>query len=333
MPAGVAMKFKDYYAVLGVPRDADDDTLKKAFRRLARKHHPDLSSASDAQARMQDVNEAYEVLRDKERRAAYDQVGQGWQGGQDFQPPPGRSRGFDFGADSAGFAGSEHSDFFEALFGAARPRRAHRGRRAAGGSLRGEDQHASIVVPLEDSFHGATREIAVSAQGPASAGAPEGQERRLQVVLPKGLRAGQQIRLAGQGLPGPGQGPPGDLFLRVAFEPHPLYQPEGPDLVLMLPVAPWEAMLGATVRVPTPEGPVELTVPPASQTGRRLRLRGRGLPAAQGVPAGDLYAVLRMVLPPADSESARALYREMARQMPLEPRADLQAYLQARHET
>jgi curved DNA-binding protein len=275
------------------------------------------------------VNEAYEVLRDKERRAAHDQLGQGWQGEQDFQPPAGRAQGFDFPSDSADFAASEHSDFFEALFGTARPRRAHRGRPAAAASLRGQDQHASIVLPLEDSFHGVTDEIAVNAQGPTSPGTPEGQERRLQVVLPKGLRAGQQIRLAGKGLPGLGRGPPGDLSLRASFEPHPLCPPEGPDWVLKLPVAPWEAMLGATVRVHTPEDAVEFSVPPASQTGCRLRLRGRGLPAAPGAPAGDLYAVLPVVWPPAESEPARALYREMARPLPLERRVDLQAQHEA----
>ena len=296
------MDFKDYYKVLGVERTASDAEIKKAFRRLARKHHPDVSKAPDAQARMQELNEAYEVLRDKEKRAAYDQVGQGWQGGQEFRPPPGWDAGFEFsGAPGRVRRAAGHSDFFEALFGSAM--RGARGRQAQGGhAMRGQDHHAKIVVPLEDAFHGATRELALHSPELDAAGQVTLRERKLQVAIPKGIRAGQQIRLAGQGSAG--------LRRRAARRPLPrdrvraaraLYRVDGRDLYLTLPVAPWEAALGAAVRVPTPDGTVEMNVPADSQTGRKLRLRGRGIPAST---PGDFYVVLEVVLPPADSDKA-----------------------------
>jgi len=317
------MEFKDYYQVLGVERAASEEAIKKAFRRLARKHHPDVSKAADAQARMQELNEAYEVLRDKEKRAAYDQVGQGWQGGQEFRPPPGWDAGYEFSGVPGGFADGDHSAFFEALFGAAR-RGGARGRAAHDThTLRGQDHHAKIRVPLEDAFHGATRELALHSPVLDDSGQVTLRERKLQVAIPKGIRAGQQIRLAGQGSPGFGGGPMGDLFLEIEFAPHPLYRVDGRDLYLTLPVAPWEAALGAAVRVPTPDGAVEMNVPAGSQTGRRLRLRGRGIP---GSTPGDFYVVLELVLPSADSDKARALYRQMAQELGFDPRAQLGAH-------
>ena len=310
------MQFKDYYQVLGVERSAAEDDIKKAFRKLARKHHPDVSKAKDAQARMQEINEAYEVLRDPERRAAYDRVGQGRQGGQDFQAPPGWDEGFEFsgpsGADDAGY-----SAFFESLFGAARHRGAQRGQ----GSARGQDHHAKILITVEDAFHGGTRSLGLRSPALDAGGHVVLHERELSVAIPKGMRAGQQIRLAGQGSPGIGGAAPGDLYLEVEFEPHRLYRIDGADLYLSLPVAPWEAMLGATVRVPTPDGAVELGVPAGSQHGRRLRLKGRGIP---GKPPGDLYAVLQVVLPAADSDKARALYGQMAQDLAFDPRRSLE---------
>lgn len=319
------MEFKDYYQVLGVERSASEDEIKKAFRRLARKHHPDINQAPEAAARMQELNEAHEVLRDPERRAAYDAVGRGAQAGQPFQPPPGWDSGFEFSGAPADFGdGADHSAFFEALFGAAR--RGARGQpghgATAGHARRGQDHHAKIVVPLEDAFHGATRAITLHSPEVGADGQVALQERTLQVALPKGLRAGQLIRLAGQGSAGLGGGARGDLYLEVEFAPHPRWRVDGRDLYFTLPVAPWEAALGAAVKVPTPAGTVEMTVPAGSQTGRKLRLRGRGIPGpAAGSTPGDFYVLLELVLPPAASDKARAAYRQMAQDLAFDPRA------------
>ncbi|MEO8123496.1 MAG: DnaJ C-terminal domain-containing protein [Burkholderiales bacterium] len=311
------MEFKDYYKVLGVERGASEDEIKKAFRKLARKHHPDVNKAADAAARMQDLNEAYDVLRDPEKRAAYDRVGQGMRGGQEFRPPPGWDAGFEFSGAPEGAGFGDHSDFFETLFGAARRARGH----APGGggrSMRGEDHHAKIVIPLEDAFHGATRGLSLRAPELDASGHVVLSERELQVKIPKGIRAGQQIRLAGQGSPGLRGEPAGDLYLEVEFEPHARFRVDGRDLYVTLRVAPWEAALGASVPVRTPDGELQMSVPPGSQGGRKLRLKGRGIP---GSTPGDLYVVLDVVLPPATSEKAKALYEQMARDLAFDPRA------------
>lgn len=317
------MQFKDYYQVLGVERGASADEIKKAYRRLARKHHPDISQASDAQARMQEINEANEVLRDPEKRAAYDRVGQGAQPGQDFHPPPGWDSGFEFSGAPEGFADSaEHSAFFEALFGAARRARASQGQHERE-AQRGQDHHAKIVVPLEDSFHGATRQITLHSPEMDASGQVALRERTLQVTIPKGIRAGQQIRLAGQGSPGFDGAQRGDLYLEIEFAPHPRWRVDGRDLYFTLRVAPWEAALGATVPVPTPDGAVEMNVPAGSQTGRKLRLRGRGIPTnTPNITPGDFYVLLQVVLPPADDDKARAAYRQMAQDLAFDPRAN-----------
>ncbi len=313
------MEFKDYYKVLGVERGASEDDVKKAFRKLARKHHPDVNKAPGAAARMQELNEAYDVLRDPQTRAAYDQVGQGVQGGQEFRPPPGWDAGFEFsGAPQGAGDFADHSDFFEALFGGARRGGArHRGGGPA--SARGQDHHAKIVIPLADAFHGATRTLTLHSPELDASGHVALHERQLAVNIPKGIRAGQQIRLAGQGSPGLGGEPPGDLYLEVQFEPHPRYRIDGRDLYLTLPVAPWEAALGAAVPVTTPAGRIEMNVPAGSQTGRKLRLKGRGIP---GSAPGDLYVVLEVVLPPASNDKAQALYRQMATELAFDPRHD-----------
>jgi curved DNA-binding protein len=317
------MEFQDYYKVLGVERTASDEDIKKAFRRLARKHHPDLSKAPDASARMQALNEAYEVLRDKEKRAAYDRVGKDAQEGRAFHPPPGWDSGFEFSGAPDEFAdGYDHSAFFEALFGAARRRGARAAADHAADELRarrGQDHHAKIVIPLEDAFRGATREITLHSPEMDAAGNVALRERTLQVSIPRGIRAGQQIRLAGQGSPGWGEGSRGDLYLEVEFAPHARWRVDGRDLYFTLRVAPWEAALGATVNVPTPDGTVEMSVPAGSQTGRKLRLRGRGIPAAT---PGDLYVLLEVVLPPANDDKARAAYRKMAQDLAFDPRAN-----------
>jgi curved DNA-binding protein len=317
------MEFKDYYKVLGVERTATDDEIKKAFRRLARKHHPDISKAPDAAVRMQELNEAHEVLRDKEKRAAYDRVGQGTQGGQAFHPPPGWDSGFEFSGGPEEFGeATDHSAFFEALFGAAR-RQGARARTAHGADdvrgRRGQDHHAKIVIPLEDAFAGATRELTLHSPEMDASGHVVLRERKLQVGIPKGIRAGQQIRLVGQGSPGLGGQPHGDLYLEVEFAPDTRWRVDGRDLYFTLRVSPWEAALGAAVNVPTPDGAVEMNVPAGSQNGRKLRLRGRGIP---GSTPGDLYVLLEVVLPPANDDKARAAYRQMAHDLAFDPRAN-----------
>jgi len=313
------MEFKDYYQILGVPREATQDDIKRAYRKLARKYHPDVSKEKDAEARFKEVGEAYEVLKDPEKRAAYDQVGKQWKAGQEFHPPPDWSREFDFrGGGFTEADPSRFSDFFRSIFG-------HGGR---GGEhfehatfrARGSDQHAKILVDLEDAYHGATRTITLTIPELDAQGNIVGQLRTLNVKIPKGIMAGQRIRLAGQGGAGFGGGPNGDLYLEVEFQPNPLFRAEKHDIYLELPVTPWEAALGTTVVAPTLGGKVELKIPPGSQTGAKLRLKGRGLP---GKTPGDQYVVLRLVTPPADTPEAKALYRTMAEKLPLNPREAL----------
>lgn len=311
------MKFKDYYEILGVPRDATQEAIKSAYRKLARKYHPDVSKVPDAEVRFKELGEAYAVLKDPEKRAAYDQVGSEWKPGQDFQPPPGWDAGFEFsGADFGADPGLGHSDFFEALFG--HQSRAGRGAR---GSAQGQDHHAKVLIDLNDAYLGAQRSITLRMPVADGQGRTTLQERRLDVNIPKGIRAGQHLRLAGQGAPGQGGGPNGDLYLEIAFNPHPLFRAEGRDVYLDLPLAPWEAALGAALTAPTPTGPVRLTIPAGSPAGRRLRLKGRGLP---GSPPGDLYVILTIVLPPADNETAQAAYRAMAETFDFNPRSHME---------
>ena len=310
------MEFKDYYQTMGVPRDATQEEIKRAYRKLARKYHPDVSKEADAELRFKEVGEAYEVLKDPEKRAAYDQLGADWKAGQEFRPPPGWNQGFEF--HGGGFTGAdafEFSDFFESLFG----RGFSRSTRAAY-HARGGDSYAKVFIDLEDTYHGATRTLALKHTEMGADGRPHVKERTLKVRIPKGVRPGQHIRLAGQGDPGIGQGGAGDLYLEVALQPHALYRVDGRDVYLDLPVAPWEAALGATVKAPTPTGFVDLKIPADSANGRKLRLKGRGIP---GNPAGDLYAVINITLPQADNEAAKSAYRDMARTFNFNPRAHL----------
>lgn len=310
------MEFKDYYQVLGVERDATQDEIRRAYRKAARKYHPDVSKEADAEERFKELGEAYEVLKDPEKRAAYDQLGQNWQAGQDFQPPPDWDAGFEFSG--GGFTGGEFefSDFFEQLFGGGGRHYQRRGPR--GFHARGEDHHAKVLIDLEDAFRGATRSITLQTPEVDAQGHVRTRPRTLNVKIPKGVTAGQQIRLAGQGAQGMGQGGAGDLYLEVQFRPHSLYRVEGRDLYLDVPVTPWEAALGETIKVPNPGGWVDMKIPPGSSSGRKLRLKGRGLP---GKPAGDAYVVLQVVPPPADTEEAQRLYREMAEKLAFNPRA------------
>jgi curved DNA-binding protein len=314
------VEFKDYYKVMGVARDATDAQIKQAYRKLARKYHPDVSKEKDAEERFKDVGEAYEVLKSPEKRAAYDQLGKDYRPGQDFRPPPNWDSGFEFsgagpGADSGDAA---YSDFFDALFGA--QARAGRGRRGAAHPGRGEDHHAKVLLDLQASLSGGTRSFTLRMPEIDAEGRLVSKERTLNVQVPKGILAGQQIRLAGQGARAPGDGKPGDLFIEVEFQPDPLYRVDGRDLYLDLPVAPWEAALGATVKTPTPGGNVELKIPAGSHAGSKLRLKGRGIPATQ---PGDFYVVLQIALPPANDEKAEAAYAALAAAVPFNPRASL----------
>lgn len=308
------MKFKDYYETLGVDRSASDDDIKKAFRKLARKYHPDVSKLPDAEQHFKEINEASEVLRDPEKRAAYDRMGSRYHAGEDFQPPPAGDRSAGAAGGPTGFsqAGGDFdpSDFFEALFGR-QARQARSGQAPPEGArgFAGEDQHAKVLIDLEDAYRGARRSLGLRVPTLGPGGEITVAERQLDIAIPKGIRAGQHLRLAGQGSPGAGGGPPGDLYLEIDFNPHPRFRIDGRDVYLDLAVAPWEAALGATVDVPTPDGTVQLTVPPTSATGRKLRLRGRGIP---GQTPGDLYAVLTVVLPPAEDAGTREAYARFA---------------------
>ncbi len=308
------MEYKDYYKVLGVTRDASADEIKKAFRAFARKNHPDINPDANAAERFKEANEAYEVLKDPERRAAYDQLGSDPPSGQGrYQPPPGWEGGFQFSSSTA--EGEEaFSDFFETLF--------RRGGGPAGGmrSARGADSHGRVEISIEDAYQGAARDLSLSEPVVAPDGSVSLQTRTISVQVPKGIAEGQHIRLSGHGGPGYGDGPAGDLLLEIAFAPHPIYRPDGRDLYLDLPLAPWEAALGGKVVMPTPAGKVDLKIPKNARTGMKLRLKGKGLP---GAPVGDIYATLKIVNPDVSTDAARAFFEKMAKDMPFDPRAHL----------
>ena len=313
------MDFKDYYAVLGVEGDATQDDIKRAYRKLARKYHPDINKDAGAEDKFKEVSEAHEVLGDAEKRAAYDQLGRGRAAGQDFRPPPDWDAGFEFSGAASDGSGAHFSEFFETLFG-----RMHRGNHAAPSreafDARGEDHHAKMLVDVRDAFGGTTRTLSLRIPEIDPTGHVALRNRTLNVQIPKGIVEGQHIRLKGQGAPGIGKMPAGDLYLEVRFNPDPLYRLVGKDLYLDLPLAPWEAALGASVKIPTPLGPIMLKIPAGSSQGQELRIRGRGIPATD---PGDLYAVVKLVLPPADTEKARKMYEEMARELPFDPRPKL----------
>lgn len=314
------MEYKDYYKIMGVARDASQDEIKRSYRKLARKYHPDVSKAADAEARFKEVGEAYAVLRDPEKRASYDQLGKDWKSGQEFRPPPNWDAGFEFsGGPNAGADASAYSDFFESLFGRGF-RTGEQSGRQSGFRARGEDHHARVIINVEDAYHGATRTITLQAPEVDDSGHMTMRRRDLKVSIPKGVSAGQRIRLAGQGSPGIGDAPAGDLYLEIAFDTHNLYTVDGKNVHIELPITPWEATLGAKVKVPTPAGTVDLTIPKGTGHGRKLRLKGRGIP---GTPPGDLYVTTKLTLPPADNEVARKIYEEMEQKMNYNPRSNL----------
>jgi curved DNA-binding protein len=309
------VEYKDYYQTLGVAKTASEDEIKKAYRKLVRKYHPDVSKEADAQKKTQELNEAYGVLGDAEKRAAYDELGRGHQyrAGQEFRPPPDWGRGFGGAGGpggNGGFGGgADQSDFFADLF-------ANLGGRRRQAPQRGGDSHASITIDLADSYTGATRNISLMVAERDAHDRIITRERNLSVNIPKGVTAGQQLRLSGQGQPGAAG--PGDLYLEIEFRASSRYRIDGRDVYETVPVAPWELALGGDIEVATPSGKVNVTVPAGSQSGRKLRLRGRGIP---GKEAGDLYLLMEVVLPPATSDKARELYQTMAREMAFNPRA------------
>ncbi len=317
----MAVKFRDYYEVLGVPRTATADEIKRVYRQLARKHHPDLQRPADrpkASERFKEINEAYEVLSDPDKRAKYDALGADWKSGMDFTPPPGSGArpgtppgagwtsvdassfedlGSDLGSDMGGF-----SDFFSSIFGRGEARAGRRpgARERVRVTMPGPDVEAELQVTVEELLRGGKRRLSLDGG------------RQLDVEIPKGARDGTVLRLAGQGGRGINGGPPGDIYLHVRVTPHPRYRVIGDDLEMDLPLWPWQAVLGGEVRIDTPDGPVTLTIPSGTQTGRRLRLRGRGLPRADG-GRGDLYAVVRIVVPERPSAAEREAYEALRR--------------------
>ena len=288
------MKYKDYYKILGVERGAAEDEIKKAYRRLARKYHPDVSKEANAKEKFQEVAEAYETLRDKEKRAAYDSLGS-YRPGQDFRPPPDWFDRFGTGQ-GEDLRGVDLSDLFESMgiFCRAQGRRGGFGRSIP---IPGEDYEVVVRLALEEAYRGTERELQLNG-------------RAFRARIPRGATDGQRLRLRGKGGPGANGGPPGDLYLQIALEPHPLYRVSGHDLEIEVPIAPWEAALGAQVEVPTLEGRVTMKVPPGSKGGQKLRLAGKGLPRPGG-GAGDLYAALNIVVPGTLTEREKKLYEEL----------------------
>lgn len=314
------MEYKDYYKILGVERSATQDQIKQAYRKMARKYHPDVNKEANAEEKFKDIGEAYEVLKDPEKRSAYDQFGANWREGQHFDPPPNWDSGFEFrGGGYTGADESQFSDFFESLFG----RSQRSSRRQHSFRSQGEDLHAKILITPADSFHGAQKTISLTQPVMGADGQMRMEPHTLNVKIPKGIIAGQRIRLNGQGQPGMGGGPAGDLYLEIAFSEDMLFHTEKRDVHLDLPITPWEAALGASVTVPTLGGNVQLKIPAGSQGGKKLRLKGKGLGTGQQI--GDQIVTLRIVVPEPVTEEQRQLYAEMAKKMPINPRADLGA--------
>jgi curved DNA-binding protein len=306
------MKYQDYYQILGVARDASTEDIKKAYRRLARKYHPDVSKESRAEERFKEVAEAYEVLRDAEKRVAYDQLGKNWQAGQEFRPPPGWQGGQSRQRRPAdGFSGQDFSDFFESMFGNLHGRNGFASTRG-GSQGAGQNQTVPLEISLEEAYHGGARALQLQAPERDASGQVITRTRTLNVKIPAGVVNGQKIRLAGQGNAGSG-----DLYLELKIKPHPLYTVQDRNITLELPLTPWEAALGGKVEVPTLGGSVTINIPANARNGQKLRLRGRGLP---GQPPGDQIMMLSLVNPPADTEAARELFQRMARELPFDPR-------------
>jgi curved DNA-binding protein len=328
----MSVKFKDYYEILGIPRTTSAEEIKKTYRKLARKYHPDLNKSAGAEARFKEIGEAYEVLSDPAKRGRYDQLGRNWQSGQDFRPPTGSP--FDFGGapggGGRGFHGQdmgEFSDFFEMLFGQSRG--GSRPSRGASQNMwgtgeefpaQGQDHEAEISITLEEACHGSTKSISLQTAHQDPRSRTQAQTKTYQVKIPAGISEGARIRLAGQGGTGPGGGAAGDLYLTIHIAPHPIFRIEGNNLEIDSLLTPWEAALGAKVAIPTLQGQAFITIPPGTESGQRLRLRGKGLPQKRGVEPGDLVAIIRIVVPKHLTARERELFEELAKVSAFTPR-------------
>lgn len=298
------MKYKDYYQILGVPRTAGQDDIKKAYRRLARKYHPDVSSEAAAEERFKEINEAHDVLGNPEKRAAYDQLGSAYRPGQEFRPPPG------WGGMGGDFSGADFSDLFSQLFGAQR-QASGRSSFRSGRVMPGKDIESTLTLSLEEAFFGVEKQLSLST--------PEG-ARDVRLKVPAGALPGKRLRLPGKGQPSRQGGPAGDLYLSIQIAPHPRYRLEGQDIYLDTPITPWEAALGTAITVPTLTGEVRLKVPPGSRGGQKLRLSGRGMPGTGA--AGNFFAQLHVVLPAVMSDAEKDLYARLAEISDFDPRPD-----------
>lgn len=334
------MKYKDYYKTLGLERGASQDDIKKAYRRLARKYHPDVSKEKNAEERFKEIGEAYEVLKDPEKRAAYDQLGQ-HRPGEEFRPPPdwgeqyrGRAGGgFNAGEGVAGFGGFgtggggaefDMSDLFEQLFGGGRGAREGGRARGANFSAPGQDYEVVVHLTLEEAYRGTEVNLNLTVPEYDERGAMKRVPKNITVRIPKGVTDGQKLRVPGKGGPGMNGGPPGALYLDIVLRPHPLFKPSGHDLYLEVPIAPWEAALGAAIEVPALEGRVRLKIAPGARAGQRLRLAGKGLPKQDG-GYGDMYAILQIVTPTVLSPREKELFEEMQRISTFNPRGHFEA--------
>jgi curved DNA-binding protein len=295
------VKYQDYYQILGVTRDADKSDIKKAYRKLARQYHPDVNSEASAEEKFKQANEAYEVLKDKDKRQAYDRFGADWKHGQQFD-----GGGYSGGSQSqGGFEGGDFSDFFESIFGG--------GFQQGGGGFqqparRGSDQQLKLDISLEEAFNGGSKTIQFS-QSKGSGGM-----KKLKINIPSGVNKGQKIRLSKQGQPSPSGGDPGDLYLEMNILPHRLFKLDDRNITLRLPITPWEAASGTSLKVPTLSGSVELKIQPGMQSGQKMRLKGKGM------PGGDQFVEIMIQTPPADSEDAKQFYQDMQDKFDFNPR-------------
>lgn len=331
----MAVKFQDYYETLGVARTASQEEIQRAYRKLARKYHPDVNKEKGAEEKFKQITEAYEVLKDPEKRKKYDALGSGWREGQEFTPPPGwEGVHFEFRGrpeDMAGFGlggfhgGRGFSDFFEMLFGEGLGgfTAGRRGTRAgtSSWSMPGQDQEAELTISLEDAYRGATKMITLQTLEADATGTLTPQAKQYEVKIPPGTTEGARIRLAGQGGAGVGGGQPGDLFLRIHIAPHAVFQVEGYDLVVTVPITPWEAALGAKIEVPTLDGPVKMSLPPGTQSGQRFRLRGKGLPKERG-ERGNLYVTVHIAVPKTLTSKEQELFRQLEKSSAFNPRRE-----------
>jgi curved DNA-binding protein len=302
------MKYKDYYAALGVPRDASADAIKSAYRKLARKFHPDVSTEKDAEERFKEIGEAYETLKDAEKRAAYDQLGTHPQG-EEFRPPPDWGRGFGTGGGNGGAGAFDDIDLGDLFAGFGRAQNA----RSRTAPSRGRDYEAAIRIPFDAAFAGTELDLDLGGAEIDDQGVLRHVAHPVKVRIPRGVTDGQRLRVPGKGGDGLRGGPRGDLYLDIRVDDHPLFRVDGADIYVDLPLAPWEAALGTTIKLPTPAGSVELKVAPGAQAGQKLRLKGRGMARASGA-AGNLYAVVTIVVPSVISDAERALYAQLAQQ-------------------